>query len=172
MAENTEKQAAPAEAVQASSAAKPAETSQESPAAKPAEAGQASPAATKPAEGGQASPAATKPAEAGQASPAARPARAGQSGPPRSGSRPRSRSPQERRRFFRRRKVDFFSVNKIDDINYKDVKTLKQFVGDRGKILPRRHTGLSALHQRMLRRAIKRARNIALLPFVGDIDKN
>lgn len=159
MAENTEKQAAPAEAVQASSAAKPVETSQESPAAKPAEAGQAAPAATKPAEGGQASP-------------AARPARAGQSGPPRSGSRPRSRSPQERRRFFRRRKVDFFSVNKIDDINYKDVKTLKQFVGDRGKILPRRHTGLSALHQRMLRRAIKRARNIALLPFTGDIDKN
>lgn len=68
--------------------------------------------------------------------------------------------------------MDFFSVNKIDDINYKDVKTLKQFVGDRGKILPRRHTGLSALHQRMLRRAIKRARNIALLPFTGDIDKN
>lgn len=159
MAENTEKQAAPAEAVQASSAAKPVETSQESPAAKPAATDQAAPAATKPAEGGQASP-------------AARPARAGQSGPPRSGSRPRSRSPQERRRFFRRRKVDFFSVNKIDDINYKDVKTLKQFVGDRGKILPRRHTGLSALHQRMLRRAIKRARNIALLPFTGDIDKN
>ncbi len=159
MAENTEKQAAPAEAVQASSAAKPVETSQESAAAKPAATDQAAPAATKPAEGGQASP-------------AARPARAGQSGPPRSGSRPRSRSPQERRRFFRRRKVDFFSVNKIDDINYKDVKTLKQFVGDRGKILPRRHTGLSALHQRMLRRAIKRARNIALLPFTGDIDKN
>lgn len=171
MAENTEKQAAPAEAVQASSAAKPVETSQESAAAKPAATGQAAPAATKPTEGGQASPAA-KPAEGGQAPPAARPARAGQSGPPRSGSRPRSRSPQERRRFFRRRKVDFFSVNKIDDINYKDVKTLKQFVGDRGKILPRRHTGLSALHQRMLRRAIKRARNIALLPFTGDIDKN
>lgn len=171
MAENTEKQAAPAEAVQASSAAKPVETSQESAAAKPAATDQAAPAATKPAEGGQASPA-TKSAEGGQASPAARPARAGQSGPPRSGSRPRSRSPQERRRFFRRRKVDFFSVNKIDDIDYKDVKTLKQFVGDRGKILPRRHTGLSALHQRMLRRAIKRARNIALLPFTGDIDKN
>ena len=146
MAENTEKQAAPAEAGPASSAAKPAEASQESPAAKPA--------------------------EAGQAPPAARPARAGQSGPPRSGSRPRSRSPQDRRRFFRRRKVDFFSVNKIDDINYKDVKTLKQFVGDRGKILPRRHTGLSALHQRMLKRAIKRARNIALLPFAGEVDKN
>lgn len=73
-----------------------------------------------------------------------------------------------RRRFFRRKKVDYFSVNKIDDINYKDVDTLKQFIGDGGKILPRRHTGLSALHQRQLKRAIKRARNIALLPFAGE----
>ena len=71
------------------------------------------------------------------------------------------------RRFFRRRKVDFFSVNKIDDINYKDADSLRQFIGDRGKILPRRHTGLSAQHQRLLKRAIKRARNIALLPFAG-----
>lgn len=75
------------------------------------------------------------------------------------------------KRFFRRRKVDFFSVNKIDDINYKDADSLKQFLGDRGKILPRRHTGLSAYHQRQLRRAIKRARNIALLPFAGEIKK-
>ncbi len=74
------------------------------------------------------------------------------------------------RRFFRRKKVDFFSVNKIDDINYKDAQTLKQFIGDRGKILPRRHTGLSAMHQRKLKIAIKRARNIALLPFAGDRD--
>ncbi len=75
------------------------------------------------------------------------------------------------KRFFRRRKVDFFSVNKIDDINYKNVDNLKQFLGDRGKILPRRHTGLSSHHQRQLRQAIKRARNIALLPFVGEIKK-
>lgn len=74
----------------------------------------------------------------------------------------------DKRRFFRRRKVDYFSVNKLDDINYKDVDTLKQFVGERGKILPRRHTGLSAQHQRLLKRAIKRARNIALLPFAGE----
>ena len=72
------------------------------------------------------------------------------------------------RRFFKRKKVDYFSVNRIDDINYKDVDTLRQFVGDGGKILPRRHTGLSAQHQRMLKRAIKRARNIALLPFAGE----
>lgn len=100
---------------------------------------------------------------------------------PRSPSGPPSRGPGGRgpggrggprgqgggRRFFRRRKVDYFSVNKIDDINYKDADTLRQFIGDRGKILPRGHTGLSARHQRLLKRAIKRARNIALLPFAG-----
>ena len=75
------------------------------------------------------------------------------------------------KRFFRRRKVDYFSVNRIDHIDYKDVETLKQFVGDRGKINPRRHTGLSARHQREIRRAIKRARNLALLPFAGHVDK-
>jgi len=72
------------------------------------------------------------------------------------------------RRFFRRKKVDYFSVNRIDVIDYKNVDTLRNFVGDRGKILPRRHTGLSAEHQRQLKRAIKRARNIALLPFAAD----
>jgi small subunit ribosomal protein S18 len=72
------------------------------------------------------------------------------------------------RRFFRRKKVDFFSVNRVDNIDYKDIDTLRNFVGDRGKILPRRHTGLSAQHQRQLKRAIKRARNIALLPFAAD----
>ncbi len=71
------------------------------------------------------------------------------------------------RRFFRRKKVDYFSVNRIDVIDYKDTDTLRNFVGDRGKILPRRHTGLSAEHQRQLKRAIKRARNIALLPFAS-----
>lgn len=88
----------------------------------------------------------------------------------RSGSESRSRSGGGKR-FFRRRKVDYFSVNRIDHIDYKDVDTLKQFVGDRGKINPRRHTGLSAKHQRELRRAIKRARNIALLPFAGVVEK-
>lgn len=71
------------------------------------------------------------------------------------------------RRFYRRKKVDYFSVNKVDHISYKDVDTLRQFLGDGGKILPRRHTGLSAQNQRLLKRAIKRARNIALLPFGG-----
>lgn len=71
------------------------------------------------------------------------------------------------RRFYRRKKVDFFSVNKIDQISYRDADLLRQFLGDGGKILPRRHTGLSAQNQRLLKRAIKRARNIALLPFGG-----
>lgn len=71
------------------------------------------------------------------------------------------------RRFYRRKKVDFFSVNKIDQISYRDADMLRQFLGDGGKILPRRHTGLSAQNQRLLKRAIKRARNIALLPFGG-----
>lgn len=91
-----------------------------------------------------------------------------------SGGRP-PRGRRDRRpggkRFYRRRKVDYFSVNRIDHIDYKDVDTLKQFVGARGKINPRRHTGLSARHQRELRRAIKRARNLALLPFAGHVDK-
>jgi small subunit ribosomal protein S18 len=72
------------------------------------------------------------------------------------------------RRFVRRKKVDFFAVNKIENVDYKDVNSLRQFIGDGGKILPRRHTGLSAHHQRLLKRAIKRARNIALMPFAGE----
>ena len=71
------------------------------------------------------------------------------------------------RRFYRRKKVDYFSVNKVDHISYRDADMLRQFLGDGGKILPRRHTGLSAQNQRLLKRAIKRARNIALLPFGG-----
>lgn len=93
------------------------------------------------------------------------------SGPRRDRGAPEGRGRSGGKRFFRRRKVDYFSVNRIDHIDYKDVETLKQFVGDRGKINPRRHTGLSAKHQRQLRRAIKRARNLALLPFVGVIEK-
>lgn len=99
--------------------------------------------------------------------------RGGDRPPPRGDRGPRDRPRGGRpggRRFFRRKKVDFYSVNKIDDINYKDVQTLKQFIGDRGKILPRRHTGLSAMHQRKLKIAIKRARNIALMPFAGERD--
>ena len=71
------------------------------------------------------------------------------------------------RKFFRRKKVCKFCVEKIDDINYKDVRLLQQFVAERGKIVPRRLTGVCTPHQRRLTTAIKRARNIALLPFAA-----
>ncbi len=71
------------------------------------------------------------------------------------------------RKFFRRKKVCKFCVEKIDDINYKDFRLLQQFVAERGKIVPRRLTGVCTPHQRQLTAAIKRARNIALLPFAA-----
>ncbi|WP_205173447.1 30S ribosomal protein S18 [Bacillus pakistanensis] len=66
----------------------------------------------------------------------------------------------------RRRKVCFFTSNGITHIDYKDVDLLKKFISERGKILPRRVTGTSAKYQRRLTRAIKRARTMALLPYV------
>ena len=74
----------------------------------------------------------------------------------------------QRRTLFRRRKVCKFCADKIDDINYKDVKLLGPFVPERGKILPRRISGTCAMHQRKLQTAIKRARQIALVPYVTD----
>jgi small subunit ribosomal protein S18 len=72
------------------------------------------------------------------------------------------------KRFFRRRKVCFLYTEKIDHIDYKDVELLKRFVTERGKIIPRRISGTSAQDQRRLRTAIKRARNIAMLPFASE----
>jgi small subunit ribosomal protein S18 len=74
----------------------------------------------------------------------------------------------QRRTLFRRRKVCKFCADKIDDINYKDVKLIGPFVPERGKILPRRISGTCAKHQRKLQTAIKRARQIALIPYVTD----
>ena len=68
----------------------------------------------------------------------------------------------------RRRKVCFFCANHIDHPDYKDVDLLKRFISEKGKILPRRVTGTSAKYQRMLTTAIKRARHMALLPYVVD----
>jgi small subunit ribosomal protein S18 len=73
-----------------------------------------------------------------------------------------------KRFFFRRRKVCKFCADKIDYIDYKDVKLLLGFVPERGKILPRRMFGTCAEHQRKLTLALKRARNIALLPFAAE----
>lgn len=73
-----------------------------------------------------------------------------------------------RRPFIRRRRVCKFCVEKIDHIDYKDVKTLMPYVPERGKIQPRRISGTCAKHQRPLQRAIKRARQIALVPYTTD----
>lgn len=73
-----------------------------------------------------------------------------------------------RRGLFRRRKVCRFCVDKIDYINYKDVRMLMPFIPERGKIQPRRISGTCAMHQRKLQTAIKRARQLALVPYVVD----
>ena len=73
-----------------------------------------------------------------------------------------------RKQFFRRRKVCKFCEEKIDVVDYKDVRLIGPFVSDRGKILPRRLTGTCSPHQRELADAIKRARNMALLPFAAE----
>lgn len=76
------------------------------------------------------------------------------------GRRPRGRKP--------RRKICQFCVDKIHDIDYKDLPRLRRFISERSKILPRRMTGNCAKHQRQLSIAIKRARHIALLPYSTD----
>jgi small subunit ribosomal protein S18 len=85
-------------------------------------------------------------------------------GPGGPGGRPSS-GPGGRGKFFRRKKVCKFCTEKIDAIPYRDVRLLQGFVAERGKIVPRRLTGVCTKHQRRLTRAIKQARNIALLPF-------
>jgi small subunit ribosomal protein S18 len=70
--------------------------------------------------------------------------------------------------FYRRKRVCKFCVEKLEYIDFKDVKMLQQFIPERGKILPRRISGTCALHQRKLQNAIKRARTVALLPFATD----
>ncbi len=101
------------------------------------------------------------------AAPRSAPGSGGSSGP---GSGPRGPGrgpggPGGRGKFFRRKKVCKFCTEKIDGIPYRDVRLLQQFVAERGKIVPRRLSGVCTTHQRRLTRAIKQARNIALLPF-------
>jgi small subunit ribosomal protein S18 len=71
------------------------------------------------------------------------------------------------RKVFSRRKVCRFCVDKVLVIDYKEVKSLRNFVTERGKIIPRRIYGTCAKHQRQLTEAIKRARQIALMPYAG-----
>jgi small subunit ribosomal protein S18 len=74
-----------------------------------------------------------------------------------------------KKQYFRRKKVCRFCVEKIDDINYKDVRLLSAFIAEKGKIVPRRVSGVCTPHQRRLTDAIKKARNIALLPFASAV---
>ncbi len=67
-----------------------------------------------------------------------------------------------------RRKVCQFCVDKVESIDYKDIAKLRKFMSERAKILPKRATGTCAKHQRMLTEAIKRARQVALLPYISD----
>lgn len=98
------------------------------------------------------------------------PTPAGGPGPsgPSGGPGDRRGRPRGRGRYAPRRKVCVFCVDKVTDIDYKDVNRLRRFVSDRGKIEPRRRTGTCAKHQRILATAIKRARHLALLPFTAE----
>jgi len=104
-----------------------------------------------------------------QAAPAAREER-GPRGPREGGGEgQQQREPRKfRRGRNKRRKVCYFTVNKIQYIDYKDTELLRKFISERGKILPRRVTGTKAKYQRMLTVAIKRARQMALLPYTTD----
>ncbi|MBV9038495.1 MAG: 30S ribosomal protein S18 [Acidobacteriaceae bacterium] len=74
-----------------------------------------------------------------------------------------------KKQYFRRKKVCRFCVDKIDDINYKDSRLLSGFISERGKITPRRISGVCTPHQKRLSEAIKQARSIALIPFASRI---
>jgi len=96
----------------------------------------------------------------------------GPGGPPREGRSGPGGGPGGRRgkrQYFRKKKVCRFCVDKVDFIDYKKVEMLQPFVQERGKILPRRMTGTCSKHQRWLGVAVKRARNIALLPFATEL---
>ena len=92
----------------------------------------------------------------------------GSGGGGRPGGRPGGARPGGPNKRFKRRKVSYLTVNKITSVDYKNVPLLRQFTDDRGKIVPRRRSGATAKEQRMIATAIKRAREIALLPFVRE----
>lgn len=88
---------------------------------------------------------------------------------PQGGPRPPGGPKRGKRNFVRKKKVCRFCVDKVDLIDYKKAEVLTSFIQDRGRILPRRMTGTCARHQRWLTVAIKRAQNIALLPFAAEL---
>jgi small subunit ribosomal protein S18 len=93
----------------------------------------------------------------------------GPGGPRPQGGRPGGPAKRGKRNFVRKKKVCRFCVDKADFIDYKRAEILAPFIQERGKILPRRMTGTCARHQRWLTVAIKRAQNIALLPFAAEL---
>ena len=93
----------------------------------------------------------------------------GPGGPRPQGTRPGGPAKRGKRSFVRKKKVCRFCVDKVDYIDYKKSDVLASFIQERGKILPRRMTGTCARHQRWLTVAIKRAQNIALLPFAAEL---
>jgi len=111
---------------------------------------------------------APNPQTASPAAPSGPPAAGGPSGP-RPGGRPGGPPRRGKRGFVRKKKVCRFCVDRVDFIDYKKAEVLSPFVQERGKILPRRMTGTCARHQRWLTVAIKRAQNIALLPFAAEL---
>lgn len=112
--------------------------------------------------GMQAAPAASTAPSGG--APSGRPSGPGGPRPPRPGGGPGGPGG---RKFFRRKKVCKFCTEKIDAIPYRDVRLLQGFIAERGKIIPRRLSGVCTRHQRKLSNAIKQSRNIALLPFAA-----
>jgi small subunit ribosomal protein S18 len=97
------------------------------------------------------------------------PQRSGPGAGPMQGGRPGAPPRRGKRSFVRKKKVCRFCVDKSDYIDYKKAEILAPFLQERGKILPRRMTGTCARHQRWLAVAIKRAQNIALLPFAAEL---
>jgi small subunit ribosomal protein S18 len=114
----------------------------------------------------QAAPAAPAAPSAASGPPAAH---GGPGGGPRPHGRPGGPPKRGKRSFVRKKKVCRFCVDKVDFIDYKKADILSSFIQERGKILPRRMTGTCARHQRWLTVAIKRAQNIALLPFAPEL---
>ncbi|MGH9575305.1 MAG: 30S ribosomal protein S18 [Candidatus Acidiferrales bacterium] len=127
----------------------------------------------------QQAPATSSPASSGQGAPAGAPTGGhGQPGGfggrpggfrPQGGPRPPGGPKRGKRNFVRKKKVCRFCVDKVDLIDYKKAEILSPFIQDRGRVLPRRMTGTCARHQRWLTVAIKRAQNIALLPFAAEL---
>ena len=114
-------------------------------------------------------PQSSAPASSGERAPSSRPSYAGPGGPrpPRPAGAPGAGGGPGGRKFFRRKKVCKFCTEKIDSISYRDVRLLQGFVAERGKIIPRRLSGVCTRHQRRLSLAIKQSRNIALLAFAA-----